>query len=93
MATVTLASFANETVRFEIDYDDASLRITTFRGINGGDQNARGTLYAPGGQIISQQVFVAGETLYVPIGGNRKVVIKDGEPWSPFSTRFEYPIT
>ena len=92
MATLRLASFQNESVVFELDYNDGNLKITQFRCVNNGDQNARGTLYGKDGQIIVQYIFNAGTTWYADIGGNWRVGFDQfGDPILPLNANFEYP--
>lgn len=92
MATIKLASFQNDAVVFELDYNDGNLKIERFRAINNGDQNARGTLFGQDGQIIAQYIFEAGTTWYADIIGNWRVAWDEyGVLVLPLNSRFEYP--
>ena len=92
MATIRLASFDNESVTFEVDYSDVNLKISSFRCVNNGDQNARGTLYSRQGEIIAQYIFEAGTIWYADIGGNWRVTFDEyGDPVMPLDAKFEYP--
>lgn len=91
MGTLVVGSFANEQIVFEVDYNDANLRVSTLRCVNNGDMNARGTLIEPeDGSIVAQAIFVPGTT-QLAVAGNKVKVLPNGTLAIPYETRLEYP--
>lgn len=62
--TVSVAQFQNGLVRVEVDYDDATLRISAVRVVNDSDQAANVTaIRLSDGKIVSQR-FPARSTTF-----------------------------
>lgn len=97
MATIKLASFDNERVRFELEYDEKTGKLGRIQCLNDGDARSRGTLVANDGQVISQLLYYAKTSEYQDLTSAeaakdlRITVDKQGNLVLPFRIHFEYP--
>lgn len=92
MATVFLGSFADDTIRFEADFNDGNKRITTVRCINASGSNARVTLIDPADDTIVAQVTMPGGTTQYNVAGQAVTVEEDGEVIVPYIVRLDFPV-
>ncbi len=101
MATLTVATFDNDAVIFELEYVEVNRKITLIRCINDGSGNARGTLIdRETDAIVAQAIFVPGQTTPINVVGNYRVeFVPDphfpGSPDMvelPYKTFIEYPV-
>ena len=76
IVTRILASYDSKRVRFEMDYDDVTLRVSALRCVNGSTQDAYGELVRDADQVRRGRVFAAGTTVDLAI------------PQSPPAARF-----
>jgi len=70
----------NKTVRFEVDYDDVTLRVSALRCVNDSGQDAYGELVRASDQ--------AARGLTIPAGTTREVAI----PQNPAAARFVFTL-
>lgn len=99
MATQTkkLASFQDESIVFEIEYDDVTLRISALRCINNSGQAGYGELIRQSDGLVYGQRFGAGTTfIQIPTNSQASRMTFFFSPTHPGSidgieARFEFP--
>lgn len=99
MATVTkqIASFQDESIRFEIEYDDVTLRISALRCINNSGQAGYGELIRQSDGLVYGQRFGAGTTfISIPTNSQATRMQFTIDPERPnhflgFEARFMFP--
>ena len=80
-----LATYDSKRVRFEMDYDDVTFRVSALRCVNGTAQDAYGELVRNVDQVRRGRVFAAGTTVELaipqsPPAARFVVLIRDGHP-------------
>lgn len=91
MAMDLLASYHDEAVRFEVEYNDADLRVSLIRCINNGTGSAFCEVYDQDGEPVFIFEFAAGTTRVLSFVADFYMIeIAPGYYAFPIQCRFRY---